>query len=106
MKTILITGVAGLLGNNLLRHLLTKNYNIIGVDNLFGGYKEFLPQNNRFKFYEYDLMDSEKISNLFNDSVLCLCIVCFLTIQIHYSGIFTEPSNKNQGQLTAKALEF
>ena len=38
MKTILITGVAGLLGNNLLRHLLTKNYNIIGIDNLFCGY--------------------------------------------------------------------
>ena len=68
MKTILITGVAGLLGNNLLRHLLTKNYNIIGIDNLFGGYKEFLPQDDRFKFYEYDLMDNEKISNLFNEN--------------------------------------
>jgi UDP-glucose 4-epimerase len=68
MKTILITGVAGLLGNNLLRYLLNKNYNIIGIDSLFGGYKEFLPESDRFKFYEIDLMDNKMVSNIFDDN--------------------------------------
>jgi UDP-glucose 4-epimerase len=67
MKTILITGVAGLLGNNLTRHLISKNYKIIGIDNLYGGYKEFLPVSDNFEFYEFDLMDNKRISEIFDN---------------------------------------
>jgi UDP-glucose 4-epimerase len=65
MKNILITGVAGLLGNNLLRHLLGKGYAVIGIDNFFGGYKEFLPIDPNFKLYEMDLIDNKTLSNIF-----------------------------------------
>ena len=30
---ILITGVAGFIGSNLANHLLTKNHQVIGLDN-------------------------------------------------------------------------
>ena len=39
----LITGIAGLLGANFSRHLLEKNYKVVGVDDLSGGYEEFIP---------------------------------------------------------------
>lgn len=65
MKTILITGVAGLLGNNFLRYLLNKKYKVIGIDNLFGGYEEFLPQHENFTFYKMDLMDHQSLSSIF-----------------------------------------
>ena len=35
MKTILITGCAGLLGSNFSRYLLSKGYIVIGIDNFF-----------------------------------------------------------------------
>ena len=55
MKSILITGVAGLLGSKLSEWLLRneKSYQIIGIDNLSGGYIEHVPS--EVKFYDIDL---------------------------------------------------
>ena len=50
MKTVVITGVAGLLGNHLARHLLKKRYTVIGIDDLSGGYEDFLPKDDNFYF--------------------------------------------------------
>jgi UDP-glucose 4-epimerase len=66
MKTILITGCAGLLGSNLSRYLLSKGYIVIGIDNFFGGYKDFLPTNENFKFYELNLETSD-LNEIFNN---------------------------------------
>jgi len=68
MKNILVTGSAGLFGVNFTQHLLNKNYNIVGIDNFFGGYKEFLPTHPNFKFYEFDLEDKEKVTSIFEDN--------------------------------------
>jgi nucleoside-diphosphate-sugar epimerase len=65
MKTILITGCAGLLGSNFSRYLLDKKYKVIGIDNFFGGYKDFLPTNENFKFYELNLETSD-LNEIFN----------------------------------------
>ncbi len=61
--TILITGIAGLFGNNFARYLLGKNYNIVGIDNFSGGYKENLPDG--VDFINVDLTDRETINNIF-----------------------------------------
>jgi UDP-glucose 4-epimerase len=55
MKSILITGIAGLLGSKLSEWLLRneKSYQIIGIDNLSGGYLEHVPS--EVKFYDIDL---------------------------------------------------
>jgi UDP-glucose 4-epimerase len=55
MKTILITGCAGLLGVNFSNYLLSKKYKVIGIDNFFGGYRDFLPVHQNFTFYELNL---------------------------------------------------
>lgn len=65
MKTIIITGCAGLIGNHLSRHLLKKGYRIIGIDNLSGGYKDFIPKSKNFIFYKLSLEDKQRSADLF-----------------------------------------
>lgn len=63
MSKILITGVAGLLGNNLARHLLDKGHKVIGIDDFSGGYKDLVDP--RVRLYECSLVDDKKISYIF-----------------------------------------
>ena len=50
MKQILITGVAGMIGSRMAEYILAKypEYEVIGIDNLSGGYTENIPANVRF----------------------------------------------------------
>lgn len=63
--TILITGVAGLIGNNFVRWLLEniKNIKIIGIDSLEGGYKEYVCHD--IDFYKFDLLDYTLVEYIF-----------------------------------------
>ncbi|HQS56711.1 MAG TPA: NAD-dependent epimerase/dehydratase family protein, partial [Sediminibacterium sp.] len=56
MKQILITGVAGMIGSKLAEYLLAHypEYEVIGIDNLSGGYQENLPEHVRF--HQLDLV--------------------------------------------------
>lgn len=64
MKYILITGVAGLLGSQLADWIIQnkKDYQVIGIDNLFGGYIENI--NKDVIFYKREL-SSDNLSDLF-----------------------------------------
>lgn len=53
MGKVLVTGAAGLLGANFCKYLCNKGYEVIGVDNLSGGYKEFV--DSRVEFYAVEL---------------------------------------------------
>ena len=57
MKTVLITGVAGLIGSRLADWIIKTqpDVKVIGVDNLSGGYIENV--NPKVKFYNLDLKD-------------------------------------------------
>ena len=64
-KTVLITGVAGLLGSRLAEWVLENTDNeVIGVDDLSGGYVENIPKD--VKFYKFDLKELDRVNNLFN----------------------------------------
>ena len=53
---ILITGVAGLLGSNFARYVLeNKGINIIGIDDLSGGYIDNVPDG--VDFYNIHLLE-------------------------------------------------
>ncbi len=67
MKKILITGVAGLLGSHLSAYLIDKGYEVIGIDNLSGGYDDFVDKRIKDKnmFYSFDLLDHEKLADVF-----------------------------------------
>lgn len=64
MKYILITGVAGLLGSQLADWIIQnkKDYQVIGIDNLFGGYIENI--NKDVIFYKREL-STDDLSDLF-----------------------------------------
>lgn len=67
MKTILITGVAGMIGSQLADALLQKKYRVIGIDNLSFGKLENIEQNfsnNNFKFYQVDILDIDTLKIL------------------------------------------
>lgn len=73
---ILITGIAGFIGSNLLDKLLQdKNNIIVGIDNLNNFYDpnikrkniEHNLENNNFKFYDIDLLNTKELNNLFED---------------------------------------
>ena len=56
-KTILITGVAGLLGSRLADWIIENKpeYKIIGVDDLSGGYQEKIHK--KVTFWQMDLVN-------------------------------------------------
>jgi UDP-glucose 4-epimerase len=64
-KTILITGVAGLLGSRFADWILTNKseYQVVGIDDLSGGYLENVP--NGIAFHQIDCCDKE-LNNLFD----------------------------------------
>ena len=64
-KTVLITGVAGLLGARLADWIVEKKpeYTVIGVDNLEGGYIENI--NDAVIFRKTESVNSDHINNLF-----------------------------------------
>lgn len=61
---IVITGIAGLLGSRLADWLLENiECNIIGIDDLSGGYIENV--DSRIKFYQINLSSDDKLKNIF-----------------------------------------
>jgi len=59
-KTMLITGCCGFIGSHLCDYFLSKNFNIIGLDNLLTGNIEninHLNSNKSFEYIEFDICD-------------------------------------------------
>jgi UDP-glucose 4-epimerase len=63
VSKVLITGVAGLLGNNFSRYLLDPGHEVIGIDDLSGGYEEYVDR--RVNFYRADLNHEFHIDEIF-----------------------------------------
>jgi UDP-glucose 4-epimerase len=61
---ILVTGVAGFLGSHLAEQLAKMQHNVVGVDNMSGGYKDNIPKN--VTFYNFDCCDLEKMKKAMN----------------------------------------
>ena len=64
-KKILVTGVAGFLGSHLAEKLSDLNHEVIGIDNMSGGYKDNVPK--KIKFFNYDCCDFYKIKEVMKD---------------------------------------
>ena len=76
-KSVIITGVAGLLGSNLADYILRRfpEYTVVGIDNLFGGLQENvngLKENHRnFIFIKSDVEDV-KLMEIFLNFILMI----------------------------------
>jgi UDP-glucose 4-epimerase len=64
---IFVTGCAGLLGANYTRHLLQNGHKVIGIDDLSGGHKAFIPKDDNFSFVKFDLERRKKVVELFEE---------------------------------------
>ena len=63
-KTVLITGAAGFLGSHLCDYFLSKNYKVIGIDNLITGNLSnisHLVSNTDFEFREININNDFKL---------------------------------------------
>ncbi len=56
-KKVLITGIAGMIGANFAIYLIKKGYEVIGIDDLSGGYQENIPFGVK-QFYRANCSDS------------------------------------------------
>jgi len=69
-KSVLITGVAGLIGSRFADYVLSNtNYSVVGIDDLFGGYEENMPlESDRFTFCKMTLgEDSQGLDYIFKE---------------------------------------
>ena len=74
-KVVLITGSAGFIGSVTAKKLLMLGCQVIGIDNLNSYYDvslkkerlEELEPHKNFKFFNIDIADSEKLTNLFQE---------------------------------------
>lgn len=77
MKTIIVTGSAGLIGSDSVKFFCEKKFNVIGIDNDMRKYffgeeastqwvlKELLTSYKNFKNYNVDIRDFEEVKNIF-----------------------------------------
>jgi UDP-glucose 4-epimerase len=59
---ILVTGVAGFLGSHLSEQLANMGHEVIGIDNMAGGYDDNIPKN--IKFMKIDCCDFNEIKKV------------------------------------------
>ena len=59
-RKILVTGVAGFLGSHLAEKLSELNHEVIGIDNMSGGYKDNIPK--KIKFFNFDCCNLQKMT--------------------------------------------
>ena len=66
-KKVIVTGNAGLIGSHFSKYLLDNGYDVIGIDNLSGGYLDFIDKRliKNKKFYKIDLNDEKEIDKIF-----------------------------------------
>jgi UDP-glucose 4-epimerase len=65
---IVVTGAAGFIATNLLPRLFKGGHDVHGVDNFFLGKREFIERsagNPHFHFHEFDLLNRERVLELF-----------------------------------------
>ncbi|TMM58212.1 NAD-dependent epimerase/dehydratase family protein [Maribacter algarum] len=95
---VLVTGVAGFLGSNLLSKLLNEGHHVVGIDNLSMGRLENIQgslNHENFVFLENDILDKDFVENLDNDFDVIIHLAAFkiprygnavATLQINSKG--------------------
>jgi len=79
-KRVLITGVAGFLGSNLLSKLLQNHHQVLGIDNLSMGSMDNISkhlENENFTFLNQDIVDPETFAAIDTDFDVVVHLAAF-----------------------------
>ena len=79
---IFVTGGAGFLGSWLIQDLLLTGHKVTSIDNMVGGYKDNVVIDSNHDFYEADILDLDKMSELMSGAD----IICH-TAALAYEGL-------------------
>jgi UDP-glucose 4-epimerase len=63
---VLVTGAAGFIGSHVCRHLLKAGHQVLGLDDLSGGFRDYVPDGVRFT--EGSITDSALVKKLFAEN--------------------------------------
>ena len=114
MHSILVTGGAGFIGSNFVRHMLTKydKYKILVLDALtYAGNRENLSDlenNPRFEFYHGDIQNKKDVDNLMPkvDTVVNFAAETHVDRSIHEAGAFIETDVRGTFVLLEAAKKY
>lgn len=97
---VLITGVAGFMGSHLADSMLTEGHDVLGIDNLIGGYESNVPK--FVNFIKEDLRNLESISPYFKgvDVVIHSACTAYEGLSVFSPSLVSE----NTYQITANVL--
>ena len=79
-STVLVTGVAGFLGSNLLERLLAEGHSVVGIDNLSMGRLEnieFAAEDDQFRFIKADAMNASVFGDIAEDIDVAVHLAAF-----------------------------
>src|SRR5262245_8529817 len=65
MPTTLVTGAAGFIGSHVAEQLLARGHEVVGLDDLSGGFAENVPAG--AKFYEGSVLDTALVPRIFSE---------------------------------------
>ena len=97
---ILVTGVAGFLGSHIAESLIENGHQVLGVDNLIGGYESNVPDGVKFK--KIDLRNLKEISPQFANIEIVVHCACtaYEGLSVFSPSLVTE----NTFQITSNVL--
>ena len=90
---VIVTGCAGFIGSTLVDRLLGLNYQILGIDNLKTGQKNFIKnalKDKNFKFFKCDLLNSNKIKKIFKGSKIVFHLAANADVRYGYKNPFRD----------------
>lgn len=97
-KKIIVTGAAGFIGSNFCQWLLDNtNHDVIGVDDLSGGYVSNMPPlSKRFLFFEESVTDASSVNSIFDiiKPSYCFHLACYAAeARSNYIRTFIHTNN-------------
>ena len=102
---ILVTGAAGFIASNLIPRLLARGDEVYGVDNFFLGKRAYVVKHDRFHFHEFDLLDLDRLVQLFESSEPDLVWHLAANSDISYGTKYTDFDLKGGTLATYNVLE-
>lgn len=105
-NTILITGVAGMIGSHLSEELLKKGEKVIGIDDLSFGKLENLKESfiyETFNFHRFSILDFEKLNEVIENVTIIVHLAANKKISENDSAI---PTILNNGQGIENVLKI